>query len=413
MVIDARHSNKFTIPDLYLIPRLDDINCHLALSTCYAAFDASSGYWQCSLHPDSSQYFAFITMFGNWEYLVLPMGGVNSAPYFQKCLETVIGEDLMYNGVLQYVDDTLVYAKNPEQLLKRLRTFFTRLDMFNVKLHPKKADLFSTQLVWGGRLLSEHGQTVAPNRVETIKNMRIPTMLDELMQFVHSANWHRKHIPMFSKIAAPCYDLIQKALAHKKYPTKRAAKNIKLSNLPDWDNNAKESFNKIRKAMIHTVTTSFYDNERVTCVFGDASDKYWGMVITQIPAEDLPKPVQEQDHKPLAFVSGKFRGSQLRWAIIDKEAYFIGEQLPKYQHWVNGGKHTTLVYTDHRNLVSLFSSTKPSATTTKAGRARRIRWTLNIQPLTFKIVHIPGEDNTWADLLSRWGLLVTHPKCAY
>ena len=44
LVIDARHSNKYTIADLYLIPRLDDINCHLALSTCYAAFDAPSGY---------------------------------------------------------------------------------------------------------------------------------------------------------------------------------------------------------------------------------------------------------------------------------------------------------------------------------------------------------------------------------
>ena len=167
------------------------------------------------------------------------MGGVNSAPYFQKCLETVIGTDLMYNGVLQYVDDTLLYASNPNQLLRRLRLFFKRLDTFNVKLHPKKADLFSTKLVWGGRLLSKDGQTVSPDRVKTIKNMRTPTMLDELIQFVHSANWHRKHIPMFSELAAPCYDLIQKSLSHKKYPTKRAAKSIKLSDLPDWNDTVK------------------------------------------------------------------------------------------------------------------------------------------------------------------------------
>ena len=120
LVIDARHTNKYTISDTYLIPRLDDITCHLVESSCYAAFDAPSGYWQCSLHEESSQYYAFITMFGNWEYLVLPMGGVNSAPHFQKCLETAIGKELLYNGVLQYVDDTLVYAKNPQQLIDRL-----------------------------------------------------------------------------------------------------------------------------------------------------------------------------------------------------------------------------------------------------------------------------------------------------
>ena len=134
LIIDARHSNKYTICDYYLIPRLDDIRCHLVGSKYYASFDALSGYWQLALHPDSRKHFAFVTPFGNWEYLAVPMGAVNSAPHFQRCLETVIGPDLMYNGVLQYVDDTLVYSQSPEQLMKRLRQLFQRFIMFNIKL---------------------------------------------------------------------------------------------------------------------------------------------------------------------------------------------------------------------------------------------------------------------------------------
>ena len=144
--------------------------------------------------------------------------------------------------------------------------------------------------------------------------MRTPTMLNELMQFVYSANWHRQHLPDFAKIAAPCYELIRSALSHKKYPTKRAAKNIKLADLPKWEQEAKASYNAIRKAMLNAITTAFYDPNLVTCVFGDASDKFWGMIITQVPPKDLDKPVAEQDHKPLAFISGKFRANSFQFA---------------------------------------------------------------------------------------------------
>ena len=82
--------------------------------------------------------------------------------------------------------------------------------------------------------------------------------------------------------------------------------------------------------MINAVVTAFFDRKQLTCVFTDASDDFWGLVITQIPPEEKHLPVHEQAHRPLAFVSGRFRGAQTRWAIIDKEAYLIGEVLPRY-----------------------------------------------------------------------------------
>ena len=71
---------------------------------------------------------------------------------------------------------------------------------------------------------------------------------------------------------------------------------------------AEQSYNLIRKAMTNAVVTPFFDREQLTCVFTDASDDFWGMVITQIPPEEEGLPVHEQTHKPLAFVSGRFRG---------------------------------------------------------------------------------------------------------
>ena len=63
-------------------------------------------------------------------------------------------------------------------------------------------------------------------------------------------------------------------------------------------------------------------------VFTDALDLHWGGMITQVPDEELS--VRHGDsatmhHEPLAFLSGSFRGSQVRWPTLDKEASAIVE----------------------------------------------------------------------------------------
>ena len=38
---------------------------------------------------------------------------------------------------------------------------------------------------------------------------------------------------------------------------------------------------------------------------------------------DQNLPVEDMTHEPLAFLSGTFKGSQMRWATIDKEGFAI------------------------------------------------------------------------------------------
>ena len=63
-------------------------------------------------------------------------------------------------------------------------------------------------------------------------------------------------------------------------------------------------------------------------IFTDASDLHWGGMIAQVPDDDLSAhhgDPAKMRHEPLAFLSGSFRGSQLRWPILDKEASAIVE----------------------------------------------------------------------------------------
>ena len=47
--------------------------------------------------------------------------------------------------------------------------------------------------------------------------------------------------------------------------------------------------------------------------------------MTQVPEEEFHSGValENMSHEPLAFLSGSFKGSQSRWATVDKEGFAI------------------------------------------------------------------------------------------
>jgi hypothetical protein len=48
------------------------------------------------------------------------------------------------------------------------------------------------------------------------------------------------------------------------------------------------------------------------CVLTDASDRFYADFVTQMHEEHLDLTMEEQDHQPLAFLSGGLKSAQLR-----------------------------------------------------------------------------------------------------
>jgi hypothetical protein len=80
------------------------------------------------------------------------------------------------------------------------------------------------------------------------------------------------------------------------------------------------------------MTTAHPDPKQRVCVFTDASDSFYSGIITQVPEHHLDLPVHDQQHQPLAFTSGRFRGSQERWTIPEKEAFAVIETVTKHSY---------------------------------------------------------------------------------
>ena len=404
MVIDLRARNGNANTRHYHLPRLDDLWHHLVGAKVFASVDATKGYLQFLLAVKSRKYAAFLTPFGAFELCRVPMGWVDAAPYYQEMMTFVL-DDLIYQCVIQYLDDGLVFAKVERGLLLALRAYFTVMRKHNIKLHPGKFVLFAKTLTWGGRDLNGDGIKPAQHRTKSVEEMPEPTTLAEAMTFVYGVAWFRNHIPYFAEIAAPLYDMWNQVMEGKKRRTTQAASKVKLADLPAWKNGARKAFEDVKVALVEALRTTFYDPDLKTCVFADANDQFWTILITQCKDGDelLPWAEQVGKHKPLLFESGRFRKAQLHWHTVSQEGFPFGEKLFEWKHWVNGGKYDTALFTDHKNLLAIFDNQARPESCTKSNRKRLDRWAERMQTLRYRIYHIDGDENRHADLGTRWG----------
>ena len=96
------------------------------------------------------------------------------------------------------------------------------------------------------------------------------------------------------------------------------------------------------------------------------------------------------DH-PITYVSGLFRGSQLNWATLTKEAYAIYMSVKKLSFYIDTAKIT--VKSDHLPLKKFLEKN------TLNSKVNNWAVELESQDITFE--YIPGIWNTLADTLSR------------
>ena len=99
---------------------------------------------------------AFLTHRGLYIYNMIPFGLCNAPATFQRLMERVLGP-LIGVGVLVYLDDVLIYANTPEQLIDILGTVLKLLAEAGLKCKATKCSLLTKSVNYLGRLMSKDG----------------------------------------------------------------------------------------------------------------------------------------------------------------------------------------------------------------------------------------------------------------
>lgn len=396
--VDLRGPNSQTVPIQSAMPHLESLLQTTAGSVCFAKIDMAHAYWQLPLAQDSQEMLSIQTPLGVYSSTRLLQGSTDAGNHFQAVTQELFQEKVP--RLLQWLDDFLLHADSEQQLLDSVDQFLGICAEHGLKIHAEKTELFLREARFCGRVLSRDGLKFDPRHFESLLQMQSPKMGGDLQQLLCATNWMRTSIPTYAETIAPLHNLMEKVYQNVGSRTKRAVSKISLTSL--WGPPHDDAFATIKRQLAAATRLAHPKVGSELCLFTDASDTHWAAVLTQVPREDRRKAIDKQMHEPLCFLSGAFKGSSQNWSVPEKEGFAVVESLCRMDYLISG--HIVTIFTDHANLVYLFDPYGRNPGVSRHTASKLMRWAIKLSAFRYVIEHLPGEENVWADMLTRWAV---------
>jgi hypothetical protein len=168
-----------------------------------------------------------------------------------------------------------------------------------------------------------------------------------------------------------------------------------------WGLEEQAAFKYLQAAIMESMTLAFPDPDPRIFVLTDASDRVYAGLVTQIDEEQLDLPMEEYDHQPLAFLSGEFKGAQLRWTVPEKDGFAIVDTVTKVDYLLISHDEISIL-SDHLNLTYIYNPLSADPTLARHVVHKLHRWALKMSLFSYRMEHVMGELNYWTDLMTRW-----------
>ena len=352
---------------LYPLPKIDEMFSKLGGARIFSTIDLRSGYYHIGLTRESRAKSAFVVPMGKWQFKRTPFGLSQAPAYFQLLIDQVL---MGCSGfAMGYLDDIIIFSKTEEEHLQHLEEIFIRLRKFGLKMKREKCSFFKKHIQYLGHLVSERGFEPLPEKLESIRKMPAPRTAKEVKQFLGLIGYYRKFVPRFADISRPL--------------TKLTRHNVVF----EWTEQCSKAFNHLRELLMEYPILRYPDPKQGYILYTDASGIGWSGVLTQ---EHLDERGKAKNH-PICYVSGQFRGSQLNWAALTKEAYAIYMSVRRLSFYVTDAE--VIIRSDHLPLKKFLNK--------QTMNSKVNNWAVELEQFRLHLEWIPGTRNLLADSLSR------------
>ena len=335
-------------------------------SSVFSTIDLHSGYYHVGLTRESRPKSAFVVPMGKWQFKRTPFGLSQAPAYFQLLIDNVLTGCSKFT--MGYLDDIIIFSKSEEEHLQHLEKIFRRLQEFGRKMKKEKCAFFKKHIQYLGHLVSKEGFEPLPEKLEAIKKMPAPKNSKEVKQFLGLIGYYRKFVSRFADISRPL--------------TRLTRHNAEF----EWTKQCEKSFNHLREMLMQYPILRYPDLDKEYFLYTDASRIGWSGVLTQEYSDEKGR----GKFHPICYVSGQFRGSQINWAALTKEAYAIYMAVRCLSFYITDANVS--MRSNHLPLKKFLQK--------QTMNSKVNNWAVELEQYNLKLDWIPGSKNLLADSLS-------------
>ncbi|KAJ9076207.1 hypothetical protein DSO57_1039654 [Entomophthora muscae] len=183
--------NKVTISDHYPLPRISDILASFGGSQWFSNIDLFSGFHQILVEEADQPKTAFVTKWGQYEYICMPFGLKGAPCTFQHIMNGVF-KGLIGDFVTVYLDDITIYSKTFNEHLQHLKLCLDRIKSANLSVNAEKSILAVQQLKLLGHMVDAFGKHPDPDKCNALTNWPTPTNANQVSSFLGLVGYYHQ-----------------------------------------------------------------------------------------------------------------------------------------------------------------------------------------------------------------------------
>ena len=338
----------------------------------FTRLDLKAAYYQVPICPESSAKTTTLTNWGVFRYKRLAMGLKNSGATFQKMLDSILcGID----NCFAYIDDILIWSKDPTQHLSTVREVLARLSKNGLAISTDKCTFARKEFL--GYHLDEFGISPLKRKVDAIIRYPAPHKQKALLGFLGGLNFYRRCLPnLGGETPAQVLQPLYSAATAK---TTRKFKDV-------WVEDGLQTHFDKAKQLLAMACQLTHPNPALPLALTTDSSKYAsGGVLKQLEGDTW---------RPIGFWSRHLPPPKQNWSTYRRETYAVQQALRHFADEIRG-RHI-VVYSDHKPLIQAFNSDNTN-------QHDQIAYNMiqEIAQWTSDLRHLPGKQIALADALSR------------
>src|SRR5271154_3978276 len=143
--------------------------------------------------------------------------------------------------LIVYLDDLLIFSDTLEEHKKHVQMVLERLQEEGLYLKPSKCQFHVQEVAFLRYVVGPDGVKMDPSKLSAISTWPAPKSVHDIRVFLGLANFYRRFIENFSKVASPITSLLKK---HPKF---------------HWDSAAQAAFEQLKAAFTSAPILRHFD----------------------------------------------------------------------------------------------------------------------------------------------------------